>query len=165
MNITIGGITKEVTDEQMEQIKELLDSDTTITISGKDLFELKTQIKKLLETDLRTPDNILFYAGEKVYGLFFNNNKQVLDYHSSREQWQVLATATSVPRNNRKLVPTLREDLKPGDIVYRSDKEHKSFTPTEFYGIVLNSDEVIYVDEGKETLIDDFDYNFWWKVV
>ena len=141
MNITIGGKTKEVTDEQMKQIE------------------------KLLETELRTPDNIHLYVGERVYGLFFNNNKQVLNYHAYKEQWTVLAPDMSVSKNNRKLVLALREDLEPGDVVFRADIPDGSFEEIDGYGIVLNEKEVIYVTSLGGLHKDYSYYNCWWKVI
>ena len=144
MNITIGGKTKEVTDEQMKKIE------------------------KLLETKLRTPNNISFYAGDgegKVYGLFFNNNQQVLDYNAPRKQWTVLATKTSVRRGNRKLVRTLQVDLLPGNVVLRMDDLGGDFGELECYGIVLNEKEVIYVTSLGGLHIDNDYYSYWWRVV
>ena len=143
MNITIGGITKEVTNEQMKKIE------------------------KLLETDLRTPDNIFFYAGRagEVWGLFFNNNKQLLDYNIPREQWTVSFTSTSVPKNNRKIVPVLQEELEPGDVVFRADNYDGDFDVIEGYGIVLKEKGVVYITSLGELHIDNDYYSYWWKVV
>ena len=145
MNITIGGKIREVTDKQMEQIKELL-----------------------LETELRTPGYILFWSGagdKKINGLFFNNNEQVLNYFLPRRQWTVSTSQNQIVRGNRKLVPINREDLKPGDVVYRSDTEDRSFDQIDDYGIVLNPDETAYPTYENEIHIDDLEYSFWWKVI
>ena len=141
MNITIGGKNREVTDKQIKQIE------------------------KLLETELRTPDNIHLYVGERAYGLFFNNNKQVLNYHAYTGQWTVLAPEMSVPKNNRKLVLALREDLEPGDVVFRADIPDGYFDEIEGYGIVLNEKEMVYITNLGELHIDNSYYNCWWKVI
>ena len=167
MNITIGGKTKEVTDEPMEQIKELLDPDTIITISGKDLFELKTQITKLLETELRTPINIGIFIGginkDKVKGLFFNDGEQILTAEAGVFEVQRVTTARRSVE--RKLVPINREDLKPGDVVYRFGTEDGSLDQIDDYGIVLNPNETAYATDQKGIHIDDLGYPFWWKVI
>ena len=142
MNITIGGKTKEVTNEQFKQIE------------------------KLLGSKLRTPDNIRFNAGPEgfVYGLFFNNDKQALGF--SGRQFNVQAGHINpIFTTNRKLVPINREDLKPGDVVYRSDTEDRSFDQIDDYGIVLNPHETAYTTYQNEIHIDDLGYSFWWKVI
>ena len=143
MNITIGGKTKEVTDEQMKQIE------------------------KLLESELRTPDNIKFCAGtwdEYVYGLFFNNNRQILGY-STTGHWNVTVRTDQILRNNRKLFPVKREDLKPGDFAYRDVVPDADFDFKEGYGIILDSEMVVEVIDGREIHEDCQDYPYWWKVV
>lgn len=147
MNITIGGKNREVTDEQMKQIE------------------------KLLNKELRTPDNILFCAGtgrETVYGLFFNENQQILGFSYGTKQWTVTGVSDQILRTNRKLVPIDREDLLPGDVAFRSDKYEEEFDRLLDYCIILDAKKVVSLTESSSEPIFIYiaeEDESWWKVV
>ncbi len=142
MNITIGGIQRDVSDEQLEKIH------------------------KLLETELRTPDNIAFQGAVgpgHITGIFFNGEDQILYRHGNN--YVVWLAGSSAKRTNRKLVPIERKDLRPGDVVYRDENKRNPGEYSDMYGVVLDEERVTYIKRDKEVWIDGMDYTYWWKVV
>lgn len=147
MNITIGGVQREVTDEQFEQIE------------------------KLLNKELRTPDKIIFLSdidGDTVNGIFFNKDRQVLGFSKHTGQWIVFGKMGDTRYWDRRLVPIKREDLKPGDIAFRSAEDEEEFDRIADYCIILDDEKVVSAQASGYTPIriesGDEDET-WWKVV
>ena len=145
MNITIGGKNREITEEQLEQINELL------------------------KTELRTPSTIHFDVGMgkgNVYGLFFNRDKQILYFPDRTKQWFVRDSgANQIFRTGRKLVPINREDLKPGDVAYRDDDEIDTGGYLECYCVILDEKYIACVCSDTDIVVDNSVADYWWKVV
>jgi hypothetical protein len=103
------------------------------------------------------PDGILDVNMEIINGntaLFYNN-----------EAWNAISYHNIIPSspNQFKLVPCKREDLKAGDVAFRTSFDKPTFDNLSKYCIVLE-DGCQYWNK-RECQFDDMSYNHWYKVV
>ena len=105
------------------------------------------------------PDGIL-----NIYGWIING-KSILKYDYGTGTWDVYSHnehAMSTP-NQFKLVPLNREDLKVGDVAFRTSFDKPTFDNLSKYCIVLE-DGCQYWNK-RECQFDDMSYNHLYKIV
>ena len=110
------------------------------------------------------PDGILDVEGDIV------NGDRVLHYYIGG--WNVNVVNELSTHRQFKLEPCKREDLKVGDVAFRTsfDSPNLSCYPTSKLAYVL-SRYCIVLEDGfqywnkRECQFDDMSYNYWYKVV
>lgn len=138
-----------------------------ICIDGKKV-ELSEETAKNLKKEfvkeeyIEAPD---FVDNKRIY---FNNFKQKLYFAEGTYSFEVTSLGYAT-RTGYKLIPIKREDLKKGDIAYRTEtpiKEDKcSHKDKEEYCVILNDEMNVSVKYNQETSVNDDIYTYWYKVV
>jgi hypothetical protein len=112
------------------------------------------------------PQEILVPESIKITsdGIFFANGHQVLT--SNNGYYNVYTYDARIFNFVRhKLVPIKREDLRPGDIAYRTDMNNPILNDTTKYCIILNDNTYTYLTANDEVIQVDCSFNYWYKVI
>lgn len=132
-----------------------------IIIDGKEL-DLNANFKEVKITQepvIMVPDGI--EIGQDSEGnLGIINGKQVLLYHQGH--WIVVMYAGKKDNPKCRLTPIKREDLKAGDVAFRSDNK-ADFDVKRKYCIILNKGYQ-YWNDPEGCNFADSNWNHWYKV-
>ncbi len=64
------------------------------------------------------------------------------------------------------LIPCKREELKAGDLAFRADAVGENPERLERYCIILDEKKHVFIeDDGRRIVINDYTWNYWYKVV
>ena len=109
------------------------------------------------EDVIYVPDGVL------THGMQIINGNHVLFYDG---RWNVLHSENGwYPSRPYKfmLEPCKREDLKAGDVAFRTDLENHRFENLSNYCIILDKGEQYW--SGKSCVFCDLNWDYWYKVV
>lgn len=127
--------------------------------------ELKKFVEHCDKKELRTPDNILFeLVGDKLE-IVFLNKKQTLCWNYSYNVWRVGTHWAGYAIKNLRLEKVNREDLKVGEVAFRTNGDSSDFDNFAGYCVIVNSEEVVYVTSNSNVLHDSYNYEKWYRVV
>jgi hypothetical protein len=135
-----------------------------------DKFEL-VDLEEEKEERIRVPENIKFEEIGGELSLISPNGKLILSALSTHGGIPCMIYAGSEINPNGDLYtaplylePCKREDLKCGDIAFRSEDGDIQFDNVWYYCVILNVEEFVYW-EGNNMIIDiDAEWD-WYKVV
>jgi hypothetical protein len=115
--------------------------------------------------ELIVPDNIALINTPGCNFIAFNNNKQLLTEHYGVYDVRSYSPYyTACPLNI--LVPIERQNLKPGDIAFRSDIEFNQHNAKALdkYCVIVNDKEYAYITE-RSVHISNNSFNYWYKAI
>ena len=143
-----------------------LDEITDLTNKFRDEIEVlrKEEPKEEPKEDvILVPDNIKIIKIADRFGIVFNDCKQIL-IKSVRDNVYIVAYNNSESFIKCKLVKTDIEDLKAGDLAFRTDYNNE-FSSINLYCIVLNEEEYAFIAFDKDIMRAGNYFYHWYKVV
>ena len=129
----------------------------TIILDGKKYVEAAKDVEKEEEI-IYAPD---FVTSSRI---MFNDYSQLL-YGIDKKRYGVKKGWK--PHAKYKLIPIKREDLKSGDVAFKTDEEDFKYKDSvSYYCIILDDEKYVLVSsDERSSLVAAYEWKFWYKVV
>ncbi len=101
-------------------------------------------------------------------GIIFNKRKQCLRYLPVAKTWVVEATDYEFANGTKDFVwvPIKREDLKPGDVAYRTDgiPSDEEFKYEGGVCLILDSKKYTHIKNEEDVSTNILTFTYWYKL-
>jgi hypothetical protein len=142
--------------------------EVTVEANGK-VFIYGVEYVKKGQDIILVPENIKITQGNCSEGILFNDDKQELFVNLGTKQYEVIS-APSLSRiyklGELKLTPCKREDLKCGDLAFRTDGV-TDFTNKEQYCLILDEKSHVCIENSHDVEYPasySTGWTYWYKV-
>ena len=133
----------------------------TLQDVADDLGVAIDELKKLVNEPKRISCPIKMEDFQDILGIPFNKQKQSLFCWGG--VYRVFDCMES-KLVDCDLIPYNREDLKPGDVAFRSPIESNNFKDLDKYCVILDDRRCAFILNDEDTIISSRDFYYWYKV-
>lgn len=140
------------------------------------IYDLEHDAYRFTESErIRVPDNIKFEQHGSVFALVSPNGICTLSGSQTHGgvpnvgmAGNVFDSAANIITDPLYLEPCKREDLKCGDVALCFDEDsdiEATIDEISEYAVILNDTEYAMWDDQMSAVVDDLNYEYWYKVV
>ena len=139
---------------------------TELLTKADELIAKANELKDLANKEediILVPDEIKITKPGFSHSMWITNWNQELYYSHRDKNWAVSSSFNEEEIIKCKLTPCEYEDLKTGDVFYKTDFNSNYFGSLFNYAIKLNNDSYQYW-QWKDCVNDNSEWKHYWKV-